>query len=147
MSGLQTRLASARMGMGDVEAAMGDLEHTLQLVPKAPAVGEALFFASLASGDMDKAQEALDKVKAMQGDYQITGNLEGLLHIARTELPEAKASFEGLIQKYPDFAPAKSTSRGSWPCWAINLRRRRCWRKFWPRIRLSEPALTMSVFY
>ena len=62
--------------------------------PKAPAVGEALFFASLASGDMDKAAEALAKVKAMQGDTAVTGNLEGLLHLAKTELPEAQATFE-----------------------------------------------------
>ena len=86
---------------------MGDLEHTLQLVPKAPAVGEALFFASLASGDMDKAADALAKVKAMQGDNEVTGNLEGLLHLAKTELPQAEATFTALVAKYPDFAPAK----------------------------------------
>src|SRR5262249_15356491 len=97
--GLQTRLASARMGMGDIDAAMGDLEHTLQLVPKAPAVGEALFFASLASGDMDKAADALAKVKAAQGDTEVTGNLEGLLYLANTELPQAEATFEALIKK------------------------------------------------
>ena len=105
--GLQTRLASARMGMGDVKDAMDDLEHTLQLVPKAPAVGEALFFASLASGDMDKAADALAKVKAMQGDNEVTGNLEGLLHLAKTELPQAQETFTALTKKYPDFAPAK----------------------------------------
>ena len=52
--GLQTRLASVRMGMGDPDAAMGDLEHTLALAPKLPAVGEALFFAALATGDMSR---------------------------------------------------------------------------------------------
>ena len=145
--GLQTRLASARMGMGDVDAAMGDLEHTLQLVPKAPAVGEALFFASLASGDMEKAQDALDKVKAMQGDTEITGNLEGLLHLAKTELPEAETTFEGLVKKYPDFAAAK-----------VNLARIVAMRGDQPKAEdllaqvlakdpVSEPALTMAVFY
>jgi putative PEP-CTERM system TPR-repeat lipoprotein len=145
--GLQTRLASARMGMGDVDAAMGDLEHTLQLVPKAPAVGEALFFASLASGDMDKAADALAKVKAMQGDTAITGNLEGLLHLAKTELPEAEGTFTALVKKYPDFAPAK-----------VNLARIAAMLGDQPKAEdllaqvlakdpTSEPALTMAVFY
>jgi putative PEP-CTERM system TPR-repeat lipoprotein len=145
--GLQTRLASARMGMGDVDAAMGDLEHTLQLVPKAPAVGEALFFASLASGDMDKAADALAKVKEMQGETEVTGNLEGLLHLARTELPEAKTTFEALIKKYPDFSPAK-----------VNLARIVAMLGDQPRAETlladvltkdptSEPALTMAIFY
>ena len=145
--GLQTRLASARMGMGDVEAAMGDLEHTLQLVPKAPAVGEALFFASLASGDMDKAADAMAKVKAMQGDTEITGNLEGLLHLAKTELPQAEEVFVALTKKYPDFAPAK-----------VNLARIVAMRGDQPRAEAlladvlaknptAEPALTMAIFY
>ncbi len=145
--GLQTRLASARMGMGDVEAAMGDLEHTLQLVPKAPAVGEALFFASLASGDMDKAADALAKVKAMQGDTEVTGNLEGLMHLAKTELPQAEEVFTALVKKYPDFSPAK-----------VNLARIVAMRGDQPHAEAllaevlaktptSEPALTMAVFY
>jgi putative PEP-CTERM system TPR-repeat lipoprotein len=145
--GLQTRLASARMGMGDVQDAIGDLEHTLQLVPKAPAVGEALFFASLASGEMDKAADALNKVKAAQGDNEVTGNLEGLLHLARTELPEAHSTFEALIKKYPDFSPAK-----------VNLARIEAMQGDQPRAEqllsqvlarepTSEPALTMLIFY
>ncbi len=144
---LQTRLASARMGMGDVDAAIGDLEHTLQLVPKAPAVGEALFFAALASGDMVKAADAVAKVKSMQGDNEITGNLEGLLHLAKTELPEAEAVYVNLGKKYPDFAPAK-----------VNLARIVAMRGDQPKAEalladvlakspISEPALTMAVFY
>jgi putative PEP-CTERM system TPR-repeat lipoprotein len=145
--GLQTRLASARMGMGDVEAAMGDLEHTLQLEPKAPAVGEALFFTALASGDMGKAADALAKVKALQGDNAVTGNLEGLLHLAQTELPQAQATFTDLTKKYPDFAPAR-----------INLARVDAMLGDQPKAEAllaevlaktptSEPALTMAVFY
>ena len=56
--------------MGDADAAMGDLEHTLQLAPKPPAVGEALFFAALATGDLDKAADALDKVKRRAGRHR-----------------------------------------------------------------------------
>jgi putative PEP-CTERM system TPR-repeat lipoprotein len=105
--GVQTRLASVRMGMGDVDTAMGDLEHTLELAPKLPAVGEALFFAALATGDTAKAGEALAKVRAAQGPTEVVGNLDGLFKLAQIDFPGAQATFADLVQKYPDFTPAK----------------------------------------
>lgn len=105
--GVQTRLASVRMGMGDVDTAMGDLEHTLQLAPKMPAVGEALFFAALATGDTSKAADALAKIKAAEGSTDVVGNLDGLFKLAQIDFPGAKAVFTDLVQKYPDFTPAK----------------------------------------
>jgi putative PEP-CTERM system TPR-repeat lipoprotein len=105
--GVQTRLASVRLGMGDVDTAMGDLEHTLELAPKLPAVGEALFFAALATGDMTKAGDALTKIRAAQGQTEIVGNLDGLFKLAQIDFPGAKTTFADLVQKYPDFTPAK----------------------------------------
>jgi putative PEP-CTERM system TPR-repeat lipoprotein len=145
--GLQTRLASARMGMGDVDAAMGDLEHTLQLEPKAPAVGEALFFAALASGDMGKATDALAKVKALQGDNAVTGNLEGLLHLAQTELPQAQATFTDLTKKYPDFAPAKVNLARVAAMLGDQPKAEALLAEVLAKTPTAEPALTMAVFY
>jgi putative PEP-CTERM system TPR-repeat lipoprotein len=105
--GVQTRLASVRMGMGDPDSAMGDLEHTLELAPKLPAVSEALFFAALATGNTDKAADVLGKIRAAQGQTEIVGNLEGLLKLAQIDFPGARATFTDLVQKYPDFTPAK----------------------------------------
>ncbi len=105
--GVQTRLASVRMGLGDPDAAMGDLEHTLQLAPKLPAVGEALFFAALATGDVGKADEALARIRAAQGQTEVVGNLEGLMKLAQLDFAGAKASFTELAGKYPDFTPAR----------------------------------------
>jgi cellulose synthase operon protein C len=105
--GVQTRLASVRMGMGDPDSALGDLEHTLQLAPKLPAVGEALFFAALATGDINKASDALTKIRAAQGQTEVVGNLEGLFKLAQIDFTGAKAMFTDLVQKYPDFTPAK----------------------------------------
>lgn len=105
--GLQTRLASVRMGMGEVDAAVGDLEQTLQLAPKLPAVGEALFFAALATGDPAKTNDALAKIRAAQGDTEVVGNLEGLNKLALVDIPGAQAIFADLVKKYPDFMPAR----------------------------------------
>jgi len=105
--GVQTRLASVRMGTGDVDAAMGDLEHTLTLAPKIPAVGEALFFAALATGDTAKAGEALEKIRAAQGQTEIVGNLEGLYKLARIDFTGARTIFSDLVAAHPDFDPAR----------------------------------------
>ena len=90
--GVQTRLASARMGAGEPDAAMGDLEHTLQLAPTEPQVAEALFFAALATGDLNKAAEAIDKARTAQGETPVVGNLEGLLKLAQLDIAGAEAT-------------------------------------------------------
>ncbi|MGE0222903.1 MAG: XrtA/PEP-CTERM system TPR-repeat protein PrsT [Acetobacteraceae bacterium] len=105
--GVQTRLASVRMGMGEVDAAVGDLEQTLQLAPKLPAVGEALFFAALATGDPEKAADALAKVREAQGDTEVVDNLEGLYKLSMIDIAGAEATFAALVKKHPDFHPAK----------------------------------------
>jgi putative PEP-CTERM system TPR-repeat lipoprotein len=105
--GVQTRLASVRMGMGDADAALGDLEQALRLAPGIPAVGEALFFAALATGDTAKATEALDKIRAAQGQTEIVENLEGLDKLARIDFAGARTVFSNLVAAHPDFIPAR----------------------------------------
>ncbi len=105
--GVQTRLASVRMGMGDPEGAIGDLEHTLQLAPKLPEVSEALFFAALATGDTNKAQAALAKIQAAQGRTEVVANLEGLFKLARIDFAGARAAFAEVAERYPDFVPGR----------------------------------------
>jgi putative PEP-CTERM system TPR-repeat lipoprotein len=105
--GVQTRLATVRMGMGQPGAAMDDLEHTLELAPKLPAVGEALFFAALATGDMDKAADALAKVRAAEGDTPIVANLGGLLQLSNLNIEDARKTFATIAKDHPDFTPAQ----------------------------------------
>ena len=105
--GLQTRLASARMGAGQAESAMVDLERTLELAPTAPQVGEALFFAALATGDLNKAADAVEKVRSAQGDTPVVQNLEGLLKLAQLDVDGAAAKFRDVLKKNPDFVPAQ----------------------------------------
>ena len=115
--GVQTRLATVRMGMGEPNAAMGDLEHTLELAPKLPAVGEALFFAALATGDMTKTADALDKIKAAEGDTPVVENLTGLLHLAKLDVPDARKTFTDLtVSSIPTSSRRRSTWRACWRC-------------------------------
>jgi putative PEP-CTERM system TPR-repeat lipoprotein len=71
-------------------------------------VGEALFFAALATGDTAKAGEALARIRAAQGSTDVVGNLDGLFKLAQIDFTGAKEVFTGLVQKYPDFTPAKT---------------------------------------
>jgi putative PEP-CTERM system TPR-repeat lipoprotein len=106
--GLQTRLAAARLGQGDVSDAIGDLESTLKLAPTQPMVGEALFFATLATGDLDKAGDVIKQLRTMQGDTPVVQNLDGLLLLARLDLDAARAKFQSISEKSPNFQPAKA---------------------------------------
>ena len=105
--GLQTRLANARVRAGQAELAMDDLEHTLQLAPTTPQVGEALFFAALATGDLRKAAEAVDAVHNAQGATPVEENLEGLLKLAQLDQPGAEKKFREIVRNHPDFATAQ----------------------------------------
>ena len=143
--GRQTRLASARMGAGQAESAIGDLEHTLQLAPTAPQVGEALFFAALATGDLHKAADAIEKVRAAQGDTAVVQNLDGLLKLAQLDIEGAAAKFRDILNKNPDFVPAQinlsrvATMQGK-PAEAEQLLA-----TLLDKGPASEPALTMLV--
>jgi cellulose synthase operon protein C len=105
--GIQTRLANVRMSMGEPGAAMGDLEHTLELAPTRPQVGEALFFAALATGDLKRTADVLAKIKAAEGDNVIVENLQGLYLLAKLDLPGAHDAFTAVVHKYPNFLPAQ----------------------------------------
>ena len=73
----------------------------------APQVGEALFFAALATGDLRKAADAIERVRAAQGDTPVVKNLDGLLKLAQLDIEGAAAKFRDILSKNPDFAPAQ----------------------------------------
>lgn len=143
--GLQTRLASARIGMGHPETAADDLEHTLQLAPTQPRVGEALFFATLATGDLKKTADALDKIRAAQGETALVGNLEGLLKLAQLDVDGAGAAFAAVLKKNPDFVPAKINMARIAALQGKNEQAEKYLSEILQAKPASEPALTMMV--
>ncbi len=143
--GLQTRLASAQMGAGQADAAMGDLERTLELAPTAPQVGEALFFAALATGDLTKAADAVDKVRSAQGDTPVVENLDGLLKLARLDIDGAGAQFRAILQKNPDFVPAQVNLARVMAMQGKPLEGEQLLSSILDKNPDSEPALTMLV--
>ncbi len=105
--GIRTFMASLLLQLNQPDQAVAELEHAFTLAPKQPAVAEALFSASLRTGDNAKAAAALTKIQAAQGDTPLVQNLDGLLKISRFDLPGARTEFENILQKDPDFVTAK----------------------------------------
>ncbi len=104
---MRERLAASRFAEGDPVAAATDFEKALDLAPNQPAAGAALFFAELGTGDLNRAAAAVDRVRQAQGDTPMVQNLEGLLKLARLDLPGARAQFAKVAETAPDFSPAK----------------------------------------
>ncbi|MBV8913137.1 MAG: PEP-CTERM system TPR-repeat protein PrsT, partial [Acetobacteraceae bacterium] len=102
-----TRLASSRLQTGDLAGATTDLEHSLDIAPEQPGALQALFFTSLAMGDLDRAQQTLDRLRQQAGDTDNVGLLTGLLKMALLDPQGALDQFLATAQKYPDSAPAK----------------------------------------
>jgi putative PEP-CTERM system TPR-repeat lipoprotein len=97
-----TRVASSRLQAGDLAGAATDLERSLDIAPSQPGAGQALVGAALALGDLDKAQEALNRLKQQTGETEATYLLGGFIQLARLDRQAALDQFEAGLQKFPD---------------------------------------------
>ena len=102
-----TRLASARLQMGDLTGAATDLQRSLEIAPAQPGANEALVATAIRLGQLDRAQEALDKLRQQAGDTEAVGNLTGLLKMARLDPEGALAEFAATAAKFPDSIAAR----------------------------------------
>lgn len=105
--GIRTQLASLLLDVGQADQAVAELDHAFALAPKQPQIAEALFVATLKTGDSAKEDATLAKIRAAQGDTPLVQNLDGLLKLTRLNVAGARTTFEAILQKSPDFLPAK----------------------------------------
>ena len=96
------RLASARLQMGDLSGAASDLQRTVDAAPTQSLAAEALVATSIRLGQLDRAQEALDKLRQQAGETEAVGNLTGLLKLARLDSEGALAAFDDTAKRFPD---------------------------------------------
>jgi putative PEP-CTERM system TPR-repeat lipoprotein len=104
---IRTQLGGVLSDVGEADQAVAEFDHAFALAPKRPDIAEALFLAALKTGDSAKQDETLAKIRAAQGDSPLVQNLDGLLKLDRLDVPGARATFEAILQKNPDFLPAK----------------------------------------
>jgi cellulose synthase operon protein C len=104
---LEATLANMHLGLGQPYAAVADLEHALVVAPKLPQVGQALFFATLATGDLAKAGEALARIRAAEGETVTVQYLDAVLKIIQFDLGGARQTLTMISRYNPEFLPAK----------------------------------------
>lgn len=103
----RAQIGAMMLDAGQPDEAATALESALAADPKQPQIAEAWFLASLKTGDLNRTAEALKKIHDFQGDTPQTGNLDGLMKMARLDLPGARAAFETILRDNPDFVPAR----------------------------------------
>ena len=97
-----TRLASARLQVGDLSGAATDLQHSLDITPAQPGAGEVLVATAIRLGQLDRAQQALDQLRQQTGETEAVGNLTGLLKLAQLDQQGALAAFVDTAKRFPD---------------------------------------------
>ncbi len=97
------------MGLGQPYAAVADLERALEVAPTLPQVGQALFFATLATGDLAKAAETLAKIRAAEGDTVAVQYLDAILKLTQLDLGGARQMLTMISRYNPEFLPARVT--------------------------------------
>jgi len=105
--GAEASLASMHIGLGQPYAAVADLEHALEVSPKLPEVGQALFFATLATGDLPKAADTLARIRAAEGDSVNVLYLDAILKQTQLDLGGARETLTMLSRYHPEFMPAR----------------------------------------
>jgi putative PEP-CTERM system TPR-repeat lipoprotein len=104
---MEATLASMHMGLGQPFAAVADLERALAVAPKVPQVGEALFYDTLATGDLNKAAETLAKIRAAEGNTVTVQYLEAMLKMTQLDLSGARQMLTMISRYNPEYLPAR----------------------------------------
>jgi putative PEP-CTERM system TPR-repeat lipoprotein len=105
LSALHTAAALGRLGNGEHERALAELERAAVLDIKSPRNGTLLVMGYLRANAPDKALAAVRDMEK-QGDGALVQNLKGGVFLARQDLPAARASFARALAHDPLYLPA-----------------------------------------
>jgi len=95
--GRRTALALARLGRGDGEAALAELEQ-ISGADKGTRADLALIAAHWMRGEFDKTLRAIDSLDKKQPNNPLTFNLRGRTQLAKKDLAGARRSFERALE-------------------------------------------------
>ncbi|MFN0163557.1 MAG: XrtA/PEP-CTERM system TPR-repeat protein PrsT [Burkholderiales bacterium] len=101
----RTALAMVRMGRGDADAAMADLEQVASSDSGATA-DLALIASSLRRGEFDRALKAIDALAKKQPDQPLPHDLRGRALMGKKDAAGARASFERALSISPGYFQA-----------------------------------------
>jgi putative PEP-CTERM system TPR-repeat lipoprotein len=105
---LKTSLALSRLGQGDNEHAIADLEESTRLDSSSTKAGTMLVLAEMRMKRYDKALAAVKTMEAAHPKDAAVQNLKGGIYLGKTDLVNAKAAFTQAMALDPVFFPAIS---------------------------------------
>jgi len=105
-AGLRTALGLSKLGLGDKEAALADLQEAARRDPANAQVGIALTTTLLSLNRSEQALAALRELETAQPKNAVIHNLTGMAYAARKELDQARAAFEQALALQPAYFPA-----------------------------------------
>lgn len=102
-----TESAAALQASGHPDQGFDLLHQAFLKNPKVPQLQDAMVSAALASGNVAKAQAALDEVKKAAGDSPGIENLTAVVQIAALDPAAAVQTLEPVVKANPDLAVAR----------------------------------------
>lgn len=105
---LHTALALSKLGQGDRQSAINELETAVDLDTQSSRAGVLLVMAHLQTREFDKALSAVEELEKEQPDNPVFHNLKGGVYLGKNDLDNARASFNKALSLQPDYFPAVS---------------------------------------
>lgn len=99
---LRTSLGLSKLGQGNKEQAVSDLQLATRLDAKSQQAGMALVRTQLALQQYDEALLSVLALEKEQPGVAAVQDLKGLVHLGRKDTAQARASFEKALQLQPN---------------------------------------------
>lgn len=107
LASIRTRLALSRLGSGQPDAAMQELETALEMDLSQTRPGIMLAIMQLQKGSFDQALATTATLRAEHPNNPMVYNLAGAAHLRKRDLNSARETFEKAVQVSPEFLPAQ----------------------------------------
>ncbi|MBY0238750.1 MAG: PEP-CTERM system TPR-repeat protein PrsT [Burkholderiaceae bacterium] len=105
-AGLRTAMGLSKLGQGNSEAALADLQEAVRSDPGNAQVGIALTTTLLTLNRNEQALTTVQDLEKAQPKNAVIQNMKGMVYAARKELGPARAAFEQALVLQPSYFPA-----------------------------------------
>jgi putative PEP-CTERM system TPR-repeat lipoprotein len=105
---LKTIVAASEIDTGAGRKGLEELEQVFATDAGATIAGPTLVLTDLRAGRVEKAAEAAEQLVKRDGDNQLYQILLGVSRAAQRNYPAAETIFKALVDKTPEFAPART---------------------------------------
>jgi len=105
---LKTMVAASEIDAGAGRKGLDELEKVFATDAGVTIAGPTLVLTDLRAGRADNAAEVAEKLVKANGESLLYQNLLGMARLAQKNYPAAETILKALVEKNPDFAPART---------------------------------------